>query len=377
MDAQYNALGGVINVVTMGGGGRVPRHRLGLRQPLQAVAHRRTSARNLYEYSRPSTPTRCGPTQSYQLTLNVGGPIIKRKLWYRAHLRPAPGRGLPGQAGRRWAPPPTTSSTRPRQQHQPPGRLAPVLRPRHPPPDLAVGQHLARASSTTSTAATARLGVAENHQNQNAIFGVLGWDWYLSGNVITQLQAGFALRAARGRAPGLAGRRSTTPAASRQFSRHPSCVCTYDRNRPQHFNLNDNTIWYKADAYQLDKRYKCQVRPHRLHPRHRPFGQHEVKPGIQAQFNYRTRLIQTPGGQTFTDQRRRPAAARGPLRPDGQRQRGLLPPDRLRGRRRQGEGLRRRLLRPGPLVDPHRAADRHPRPARRLRHAPSTATAAR
>ena len=150
---------------------------------------------------------------------------------------------------------------------------------------------------------------------------MLGWDWFLSGNVSTQLQGGYLYELIETGPQGWLGEIDYT--GCDQF---PPEVCAYNRDRPQHLNIADNTTWYNGGAYQNDKRWRVQLDP-TVTIRGTAAGQHEVKFGIQSQFNYRTRVIQTPGRQTYRD-RSTLHLARGPVRPGHQRQRGLLPAHR-------------------------------------------------
>jgi hypothetical protein len=298
MDAQYNALGGVINVRTMGGSDEFHATASFYANHYE-LSRTGVLGSQLYEYSLPFNPDEVGPTSSYQSTINVGGPIVKQKLWYRLtyDLRLA-----------------TTA----------PAKLAPLgaapYNLQHPPQKSTnhlMGVRLSWAPATLHRVwfsgnaspgnfnnvnqGNLTLGVAENRQNQNAIFGVLGWDWYVSGNVNTQLQAGYVYEQIETGPQGWLGKIDYTGCEpGGPFRDHPSGVCTYDRNRPQHTNLNDGSDWYNGGAYQDDKRYKAKLEP-TVTIKGTAAGQHEVKFGLQAEYNYRTRIIRTPGGQTYTD----------------------------------------------------------------------------
>jgi hypothetical protein len=306
LDAQYNAQGGVINVRTLGGSDEFHATASAYVNHYQ-LSRTGVLGSQLYEYSLPFNPDEVGPTQSYQTTLNVGGPILKRKLWFRAtyDLRLAevsPAKLAPlGAAPYNLQHPPQKSTN-----HLAGLRLswAPATLHR-----IWFSGNMSPGQFNNISGGNSLLGVAESHQKQNALFGVLGWDWYLSGNVNTQVQAGFVYEMLEVGPQGWLGKIDYTGCEpGGPFRDHPSGVCNYSRNNAQHFNLTDNSTWYQGNAYQLDKRYKAQIEPV-VSIRGTAFGQHEVKFGLQAEYNYRTRVIQTPGGETYTDR----TAARLPL----------------------------------------------------------------
>ncbi len=300
LDAQYNAQGGVINVRTLGGSDEF-HATASVYANHYKLSRTGVQGSQLYEYSLPFNPDEVGPTQSYQTTLNVGGPIIRRKLWFRAtyDLRIAetsPAKLAPlGAAPFNIQHPPASSTN-----HLMGLRLswAPATLHR-----IWFSGNMSPGSFNNTIGGNLLLGPAEDHQNQNAIFGVLGWDWYLSGNINTQLQAGFVYEMLEVGPQGWLGKVDL-----RGCEMFPPEVCAYERNKPQHFNLTDSSTWFQGDAYQLDKRYKGIFEP-TVNIRGTAFGQHEVKAGMQGEYNYRTRLIQTPGRFTFTDR----TAARLPL----------------------------------------------------------------
>ena len=293
MDAEYNALGGVINVVTKGGG-----------EDFHATTsiyanHSDLSASgnfgpNLYEYKQPFNDTESGPTQSGQLAVNVGGPILQAQALVQRLLRAVHQRGGAGQgpaAGRA----PLQHPAPLRDLGEPPGPPAAELRPHLQQPGLAERDDAIPASSTTPTGATARLGVAENHQDQGGGFALLGWEWLGSQTFFPALQVGLLYNFIKVGPQGWLGDVDFT--GCMQFS---PANCVYERNRTQRINTNDQTVWYNGDAYQLDKRYKMQVDPS-LTIRGTLLGSHTIKTGVQAQFVYRTRLAEVPGRFTFED----------------------------------------------------------------------------
>ena len=292
MDAQQNALGGVVNVLTMAGSDEFHAN-ASLYANHYKLSRTGVFGSQLYEYTLPFNPDEVGPTQSYQVSANVGGPIIKRKLWFRLtyDLRMAeiaPSKLAPLGAAPYNIQHPSQTST----NHLASARFSYAPASLH---RIWLSSNFSPGSFNNTTGGNSRLGPAENHQNQNALFGVLGWDWFVSGNVNTQLQAGYLYEQIETGPQGWLGTIDYT--GCDQFS---GDVCAYDRNRPSHFNLTDGTTWYQGGAYQDDKRWRVQLDP-TVTIRGTAVGQHEVKFGVQAQFNYRTRVIQTPGGSTYTD----------------------------------------------------------------------------
>jgi hypothetical protein len=299
MDAQNNALGGIVNVLTMGGSDEFHAN-ASLYANHYKLSRTGVLGSQLYEYSLPFNPDEVGPTEAYQVAVNVGGPIVKQKLWFRATYDLRLAETSPAKLRPLGVPPYNI-------QHPPAkneNHLA-SLRLSYAPAKLHrlwVSSNYSPGEFNNTTGGNQRLGIAENHQNQNALFGVLGWEWFVSGNVNTQVQAGYLYEMLEVGPQGWLGeinRAGCEPGGI--FADHPADVCTYDRNRPQHFNQNDFTTWYQGGAYQMDKRYRAQLEPS-VSIRGTAFGQHELKFGVQAQYNYRTRIVKTPGGQTYTDQ---------------------------------------------------------------------------
>jgi hypothetical protein len=292
MDAEYNAIGGVINVVTKGGG-----------EAFHATAsvyanHSDLSASgnygtNLYELKQPFNDLESGLTRSGQVAVNVGGPVLANKLWFSATYElflsetaqvKGPPLGVPPYNIQH---PSETSAN-----HL--GRLrlhwVPSLNNR-----VWVNLMADPGSFNNTANGNSRLGVAENHQDQGGGFVMLGWEWLGSQTFQPTVQLGLLSNTLEVGPQGWLGKVDFT--GCDKFSMQN---CTYDRNRAQRFNSNDLTTWYQGDAYQLDKRYKIQLDPS-LIIRGQLVGSHTAKVGIQAQYVYRTRKAEVPGGFSYED----------------------------------------------------------------------------
>src|SRR5262249_40209589 len=85
MEAQYNSLGGVFNLITNGGSDEwhVDASLYVNNSNLSAPNRYGPYSYNGYQdFDSSNAP----PTQKYQANVNVGGPIVKHKLWFNISL---------------------------------------------------------------------------------------------------------------------------------------------------------------------------------------------------------------------------------------------------------------------------------------------------
>jgi hypothetical protein len=295
MEAQYNSLGGVINVITNGGSDEFHAN------ASMYVNHQKLTANdpfgpNLYDARQPFNDIKLGPNASYQANFNVGGPILAKRLWYNVSYEldytsfstlPGPPLGVP----------PYNIQHPPRTFLGHLGRVkltwAPATNHRI---SLSTSADPAHIDNVAGGEKNSRLGIAEDRQNQGGFFSILSWDWFLTPNLETNLQAGFQVNTIEGGPQGRLGSIDFT--GCDQFNK--ALNCTYNPNQPQHTNLVDNTVWYQGGSYDKDARYTVQVDPS-VTMRGRAGGFHDVKAGVQTRFNYRTEHFETPGGAIFTD----------------------------------------------------------------------------
>jgi hypothetical protein len=291
-DAEYNALGGVINIIPKGGGDEF--HALAAAY----VNHYRLSNQanqgaNLWEGVQPFNVTDVGPTQRYEATANVGGPLVRRRLWY----------GLSYQyiyAGNSLAKGPPLGVAPYDLRHASRLFVAHYIRGRM---DFApTAKHRFRLSLFTDPTiidntgqSNNYLGAAEQHQNQGGKFGSLRWDYLAKENLTATVLLGINLRRLENGPQGRFGAVDTR--GCDQFS---MLNCSYDPTRPRHVNSADGSSWYQGTTYVLHDRNRVQFDPS-VSLRGSFLGRHNAKIGIQGQYVWRHRIEETPGGQVYVD----------------------------------------------------------------------------
>lgn len=303
MEAQYNSLGGVINVLTQGGGDKAHVN-TSVYMASQSLTAKGNFGPQLYDGRQPFNASPVGANESLQANITAGGPIIKNKLWvngsYELRLSEiSTVKGPPlGAAPHEIQHPPQTSIG-----HM--ARLKVTYAPSHK-DRINFSAAMSPGHFNNTTQGNSALGVAETRQNQNNVFSIVSWDRFFSDAISTNLQVGALWSLIEFGAQGRLGEIDRT--GCDKFSPMPGTPgydkakdsCVYDPERPRHVNSVDNTAWYQSGAYQLDNRYKIQVDPS-VTLRGRLFGRHDVKAGLQMQYNYRTRKVEVPGGVTYRD----------------------------------------------------------------------------
>ena len=291
-EAEYNALGGVINVVPRGGGDEFHWILAGYLNHYQLSAAP-NDGDFIWEGEQPYDESPVGPTQRMEGSINIGGPILKRRLWF----------GLTYQyiftdlfavKGPPLGAPPYNIQHPSRKFIGHLGRLrldwAPS--PRH---RVRLSGNTDPATIDNTSQSNFLLGVAETRQNQGGYFGQLRYDFLATDNVTFTVQGGYV---SSGLEIGPQGRLGEIdPVGCNQFSPQN---CTYNPTLPRRVNAADGTVWYQGPSYRTDDRYRVQVDPS-VSIRGSLFGRHNAKLGLQLQYLWRERFQETPGGSVFTD----------------------------------------------------------------------------
>jgi hypothetical protein len=248
---------------------------------------------NLWEGTQPFNASDVGPTQRYEATLNVGGPIVRRKLWYGVsyqyiYTANSLAKGPPFGV----SPYDIRHPTRLFIAHYARLRLdyAPTAKHRF---KLSLFTDPTTIDNTGQVNTT--LGAAESHQDQGGQFGSLRWDWLARENVTASVLLGINLRHLANGPQGRFGKVDT--AGCDQFN---PLNCGWDPNRPRHVNTADGTSWYQGPTFVIHDRNRIQIDPS-VSLRGQLAGRHTAKVGIQGQVVWRYRYEETPGGSVYND----------------------------------------------------------------------------
>jgi hypothetical protein len=300
MDAEYNALGGIINVITRGGSEKFHG------EASVYVNHQKLSAKgtygpNSFDGYQPFNETQVGANQSVQASFNVGGPILHKKLWYGAtyefiYTEASAVKGPPLGV------PPFSIQHPPRvfTGHNVRLNLSYAVAPKHM---LWLSARTDPATITNIDQGNTRLGVAEDIQKQGGYTVSGGWDWTISERLTAGLQIGFLHNFLDNTPMGWVRDIDTT--GCDQFA---AINCKYDRNRPQHVNLFDNTTWHQGGYVSFDRRDRLQIDPY-AKLKLLLLGTHNLKTGIQTQILQHRRDYSVPGKSTYTDRGTMPLEA--------------------------------------------------------------------
>jgi hypothetical protein len=308
-EAQYNALGGIINVITAGGSDEWHVDS-SIYISNDKFSYGSQYGSQLYNGETPLSRIKPAPTQSYQANINVSGPIIKHRLWFQASYE------FRYNESSTPAGPPLNLQAAPRRFISHYARLKLTWAPndKH---RLTLSASADPATIDNVSAANGRLPIAQRRQDQGGVFAIFQWDWFVNKDINTQIQAGFQWNNINAGPQGAFGSIDDN-GNDAQFS---------DKNRPanwsfanpQHINLVDNSIWYQGDTESTyDNRYTVQIDPS-ISLRGKLAGTHDAKIGIQNRYVTSTYdLRRSGGGISYLDN-----GAGDPRLPDATLERGV------------------------------------------------------
>jgi len=293
MEAQYNSMGGVINLVSQQGSDEfhVDASFYGNHYRLSAPAQ---FGANLYEGTKFLDETPRPPTEGYQGNLNVSGPIVKEKLWFN----------LSYQYGNNQASVPSgppLSVQAPNRQaisNLMRGKLtwAPGSRSRVTLSALADPATFDYADNNGSNA-NFLTPLASRRQNQGGLLGNLIWEYFPSEATTFKAMVGGQQSTIEAGPQGLLGNIDSD--ALKQFYNESNS--TYDYNRPHHTNSDDQSQWFNFNRHTVDARYTLQTDVS-LARRGVLFGhRHEAQVGFQGRLVQRRFSRVTPGGRFYND----------------------------------------------------------------------------
>jgi hypothetical protein len=278
VDAQYNSLGGVINLVTKRGSDRFNVD-ASLFVNHQSLSVGSRAGSQIFEGRLRDQSDPPPPNASYQANLNIGGPIVKQKLWYYLSMQYwyRLSSVVPG--------PPLNSQHPPLDRHDVYARLkltwAPA--PRHrvelslntDPAWISNIRNLNPANGNSNSYAPE----SEFSQRQGGVFGILNYDWFIRDNLIFGVQTGL------------------------QLSTITNAAQNGDPISASYFDRASTITWNAADAATLvdDQRWRFQLDPTLTWVKRGWLGQHTFKAGAQFQYLRYYQLSGTPGNSTYTD----------------------------------------------------------------------------
>jgi hypothetical protein len=293
MDAEYNALGGIINVLTRGGSDNF-HAQTSFYANHQALSAKTFYGSNGWEGDQPLNDTKLGANQRYQASLNVGGPILPNKLWYGATYEFIYTEASPAKLAPLGVPPYSIQHpARVFLGHQGRLNLNYQFSPEH---RFWFSGRTDPATITNTDGGNSRLGVAEDRQRQGGASASAGWEWNLSERLIPSVHAGFLYSFLDNTPMGWFDDINTNGCEMFKLMDN----CTYDPKRAQHVNLTDNTVWYQGGAVSFDRRYRWQIDPS-VKIKALGLGTHTIKTGLQTQILHHTWDWQRPGKSVFRD----------------------------------------------------------------------------
>lgn len=285
-EAQYNSLGGIINLITAAGSDKlhidasfyIQHGRFGINRQFGSQA---------YEHELPLSTIPITQTQTYQGNFTISGPLIKRKLWASVSLQYT---RLESQLP---VGPPLNVQHPARQQNDFFPRLKLTWAP--------TSKHRITLSANSDAALIRNreqnnggLPNTEYGQLQGGAFGIVQWDYFHSNNLSTQVQAGYNFNNLEQRPQGQAfGGINSCPAP------YTAADCAYDPDRPRNTNNFDQSIWDQAIPISIDRRQNVQFDVS-VSKRGRAAGTHDAKFGIQTRFSYHRFFRHTPGESFIT-----------------------------------------------------------------------------
>jgi hypothetical protein len=271
MDARYNALGGVINLVTKRGSNKfeVDASFYFNHQALSAGGRAGT---RLYEGRLLDQSDPRPPTARYQGNLNVGGPLLKDRIWFYASIEvPYTLRSVvPGPPLNEQHPQRTFIGVYPRLKLT----FAPARKHRIEwsiSADPAFISNLLQANTVTPE--------AEYHQNQGGFFTTLNYDYSITQNLLFSVQAGY------------------------QFSNLRITPENGDLLNSNHADQASTVVHNAAGAFrnQDDQRHRIQFDPMITWIKNGWAGSHTFTAGLQFASLRHYQLFSTPGNMTFAD----------------------------------------------------------------------------
>ncbi len=300
MEAQYNSLGGVFNLITAAGSDEwhvdtsLYVNNSSLTAPNKYGGYNYNGYRQFLGGASP-------PTQKYQANVNFGGPLIKHRLWFQASLE------YYYEETSQPAGPPIQVQHPSYYRHQ----ILAHLKLTWAPNDknrVTLSMHtdpafLHNIRCRYYGECNYGLGITEQGQSQGGAWATLAWDYFKSQNVNVNVTAGFMYTFVDYKPEGiLYGASSVEYGPTNQYAElgYSQMNQHYNPNQARHTNNVDGTVWYQGDVSVEQPRYRVSLDPS-LSIRGQGAGYHDAKIGIQSEYLYASNKQHYPGLATYSD----------------------------------------------------------------------------
>lgn len=276
MEAEYNTLGGVLNVTTKNAGPRfsVDASFYAQHQALGVQERVGTGPQN---GARPFARGALYASQSYTGNINLGVPLVADKLWLHTSLQYGFSelylpQGPPFQVQH------PSNVINNLVAH---AKLTWAPNPRH---RINFSVRTGYLGVDNLTQSNSLLAPAENALRQSSTVAALRWDALLSSHARLVTHASFQYLSIDNVPQGWV-----------------SSVPDYDLEAMRHENFDDGTSWYQGSLVKQTRRYVAQLDP-ALEIYGQFLGQHTLKFGVQTRYLSDQRHVELPGGTLYLDQ---------------------------------------------------------------------------
>ncbi len=283
MDAEYNSLGGVINITSAGGSDEwnVVARLFVNNQHFSATPSYPGGAQHQGLALFPNTPSTIN--EGYLAVLGVGGPIVKHRLWFNLNLEfdYNRGQGPPG-------PPLNTASL-------PDARTTALIRGKliwAPSDKHRISLSISGDPETGSNTGANSSGLPPTYAAfiQGGTFVTLLYNFFISEKTQFDVHTGFQFQRLQNGPQGIIHGASSVGHVANSYS---AAANTYNPNAAEHNNLDDGSTWYQGGAVSDDHRYTFQFDPS-FSIRGKGAGTHDAKIGIQTRLTKWTNTGYTP-----------------------------------------------------------------------------------
>jgi hypothetical protein len=272
MEAKYNALGSIINLITNSGSDDLHFNVSFYTRPKQLQTFQTSgNSGRTFEGARIFDTTPQPPSNVYQGNFNIGGPIVKHQLWYQFGVE------LDYSTTVQPAGPPLNKQAPLRvfQNAYPQGKLTWAPSSQHKLMIEVLGDptYIDYEANNGATA-NLREPIASQGRFQGG-YKVLGeWDYFINQNVDWKMLGGYSYNSLD------VGPQGFVRSVDSQYGTYPGF------GAPEHLNLFDGTAWRNTNFEQITKRNRFQLDGALAWRGRTGEMTHEAEVGFQSDYTY-------------------------------------------------------------------------------------------